>query len=60
MAKIAQVLKLPQYKMIEVTCCEKYNELLKEILEEYSSDEIEDIVQILKSINELIAKRLLK
>ena len=60
MARIAQVLKLPQYKMIEVTGFEKYNELLKKILEEYSSDEIEDIAQILQSINELIAKRLLK
>ena len=62
MAKIAQVLKLPQYKMIEDTGFEKYNELLKKIkiLEEYSSDEIEDIAQILQSINELIAKRLLK
>jgi hypothetical protein len=60
MARIAQVLKLPQYKMIEVICFEKYNELLKEISEQYSSDEIEDIAQIFQSINELIAKRLLK
>ncbi|MBR6781784.1 MAG: helix-turn-helix transcriptional regulator [Clostridia bacterium] len=60
MAKIAQVLELPQYKMIEVTCCEKYNELLKEIFKEYSFDEIEDIAQILQSINRLIVKRPLK
>ena len=37
MARIAQVLKLPQYKMIEVISFEKYNELLKEISEQYSS-----------------------
>lgn len=60
MAKIAQVLKLPQYKMIEITCCEKYNELLKEIFKEYSFDEIEDIAQTLQSINRLIVKRPLK
>ena len=60
MAKIAQILKLPDYKMIEVPCCEKYNascNLLKEMLEEYSSDEIENIAQIIRIVNKLIVKR---
>jgi transcriptional regulator with XRE-family HTH domain len=60
LAKISQALSLHQFRWIRQACDEEVNisyEEFTELLRGYSYDEIKDILQIIRTVNGLIAKR---
>ena len=60
LARISQVLGLSSAQLLEAACEEKRilaRKKIEELLMGYSPDEVEDILHIIRTVNELIAKK---
>lgn len=60
LARISQVLGLSSAQFLEAACEEKRilaRKKIEELLMGYSPDEVEDILHIIRTVNELIAKK---